>query len=416
MKVRSSRSSRASGHRAGGTGTPMPPYVRKPSVLGDPSVVAGWRFLSDKAASPRVPQRRRPAEPDRPAEPRQLADAVPSDTVEGFLEAAGEWDDESVDGAELVAQVEALLEGSPDRVEREPSPEPVRLPPIATQPTASSMFEASSDEESEAAAGFAVNFDNYTYGDEEAPVAARESLDGHAVGAGGGGGGGGGEGGAAGAQATGEVDAAADGEGGKPAASPAREEPAGRSQAAGRGRRRGTRGAVVALPSVAVDSSFTYTPRQQRARKDRYGAWYLPIKSWKKGGVPKPPPKLTDEERKQIEQTAAKRQEIAMSLPTSHIFTDNGFKEFLYRKQVSEGLAMLRQARSAFSDDKQYKEFEDIVSEFESGSSNRLSSAEAQRRVQKLLGGGLAHRQQLLHQFLSVCSDQEDIPRFLRDT
>ena len=75
-----------------------------------------------------------------------------------------------------------------------------------------------------------------------------------------------------------------------------------------------------------------------------------------------------------------------MSLPTSHIFTDNGFKEFLYRKQVSEGLAMLRQARSAFSDDKQYKEFEDIVSEFESGSSNRLSSAEAPRRVQKLLG------------------------------
>ena len=25
----------------------MPPFVRKPSMLGDPSVVASWRFLSD---------------------------------------------------------------------------------------------------------------------------------------------------------------------------------------------------------------------------------------------------------------------------------------------------------------------------------------------------------------------------------
>ena len=52
-----------------------------------------------------------------------------------------------------------------------------------------------------------------------------------------------------------------------------------------------------------MDSGFNYTPRARR-RPPRYGAWYLPAKAWHVGGTRPPVKRLTDEQKKHIEDSA----------------------------------------------------------------------------------------------------------------
>jgi hypothetical protein len=389
----------------------MPPFVRKPSMLGDPSVVAGWRFLSaDSAtATPRATLQQ-PQQPQQPQPPRSQ-----HNDVENFLKAAeGQlWHDAEVDEDALVDRVEALL-GGPETA----GAEPLQLPQI---PSSAGRGDGPAEELSDGDAGEVgggVDFENYTYG--SAAGGVRESLGGSgaaaaaaAVPAGGAGAGlsaesmaepgdpgtpaaaerpasqfddhlgasavasGGGGGGGGGGTEPGV------GVGGGSAAI------AGMSRVGRTPRGARTGGQVVPLPAVAVDSSFTYTPRQARSRPARYGAWYLPINSWQKGGAPKPPPQLTKEEKEKIEETSLKRAKMDAAIKTKA--APPAFKEFLRHQRACEALEVLEQAKSVFGDG-QLDEFAAIKNDF---ISYKLSSRELQKRIRELLAGGPIHRQQL---------------------
>jgi hypothetical protein len=92
--------------------------------------------------------------------------------------------------------------------------------------------------------------------------------------------------------------------------------------------------APVPSPAVAVDSSFTFSPRARR-RPPRYGAWYLPARSWRVGGTREPPQRLTEEQKRHIETIKKTRQKIAddFNRPNGQYFRAR-YKEFCERKNA----------------------------------------------------------------------------------
>ena len=421
-------------------------------MLGDPSVVASWRFLSAESATSGTTPRSTPAAraPDfQPAAARQprSGGGGAHDGVEHFLKQAESelWHGADVDEDALIDRVEALLAGP------EPAAEPLHLPRIPSARAGGgggrvAYDEAEGEEEDDeedfaAERGGGVDFDNYMYANDAGDRGgARESLGGgaaHGVAAAAGVAGGPGIGevgsasdldeagaerpastrpfdeqamGATGATAatgieTGAAAAATGGPGGGIGGLGGPGTGMGRVSRVPRGARTGQ---VVPLPTVVVDSSFTYTPRQPRARPARYGAWYLPIKSWKKGGAPKPPPQLTKDEKEKIEETTLKRVEMDAAIKTKA--APPAFKEFLRHQRASEALEVLEQATTAFSDPGQLEEFAAIADEF---NKYKLSSRELQKRIKELLAGGPIQRQQLGLQFINMCKDDSDFPAFL---
>jgi len=442
----------------------MPPFVRKPSMLGDPSVVASWRFLAadDATGTPRrlggAPQQHQQQAPQR------------SD-VETFLQAAEVklGGDADVDEDALVDRVEALLAG-PEAGAVEPRRQ---RPQVASKRGSGRPAEDRSADGSKASGG--VNFDEYVYS--TAATTGGEGM----------GGGGAVAAAPSGLSLASSTDTAADpGTDGatpspRPASRPFEEQtgtPASGAELADRSDRhrdvcllgrdkclgpkhdpyhdsirvpagtgrvgrtpRGARtGKVVPLPSIAVDSSFTYTPRQARARPPRYGAWYLPTKSWQKGGAPKPPPQLTKEQKERIEETSQKRASLAAAAKTAAC--PMAFKEYLRHQRAREALEVLEQATALGPT--LLDEIAAIKADF---TSYKLSSRELQKRVRELLAGGPIQRQQLAlqvrscmlayshardlcctstgthshrlcnpMQFAAVCKDDSDFPEFLRGT
>ena len=377
----------------------MPPYVRKPTMLGDPSVVAGWRFLSADAATGTGPRTLGATTAPRQPPPQQQQRTQQRNDVETFLQAAGDqlWHGADVDEDALVDRVEALLAG-PEEAAAEAE---LQLPQIPSGRGRDQPAEQLA-EGGEGPGG--VNFDEYVYSTVTNAGTVRESL---------------GAGGAvttapSGLSAPSSMESLADpgAEGttsatsDRPASRPVEEQPGaaastdfgvnrtGHGVTAGMGRvgrtPRGARtGQVVPLPSVAVDSSFTYTPRQARARPARYGAWYLPIKSWQKGGAPKPPPQLTKEQKEKIEETSQKRATMAAAVKTAAC--PIAFKEYLRHQRACEALEVLEQAKSALGEG-QLEEIAAMKADF---INYKLSSRELQKRIRELLAGGPIHRQQL---------------------
>lgn len=359
-------------------------------MLGDPSVVAGWRFLSadDSKGTPRATMKAS----EQPRQQTQRND------VECFLQAAEDqlWHDADVDEDALADRVEALLAGP----EEQPA-ETVQLPPI---PSARGSDRPAEDRAGGSEESSGVDFDKYVYNTAANAGSVRESL------------GGGGTGatlpsGPSGAPVEAAADAAADGAttatSDRPASRAFEEQPGATAGAdlgissgvregaaasmgrVGRAQRGARTGQVVALPAVAVDSSFTYTPRQARARPARYGAWYLPIKSWQKGGAPKPPPQLTKEQKEKIEETSQKRATMAAAVKTAAC--PIAFKEYLRHQRACEALEVLEQAKSALGE----SELEEIAAIKADFISYKLSTRELQKRIRELLAGGPIHRQQL---------------------
>ena len=397
----------------------MPPFVRKPSMLGDPSVVAGWRFLAadDAAGTPR-----RLRAPQRQQQTSQRSD------VETFLQAAevklGGDADADVDEDALVDRVEALLAG----------PEEEAVEPRRQRPQVASGRRSDRPPEDRAygsKASRGVNFDEYVYS--TAATTGGEGM------------GGGGTVAVApsGLSLASSTDTGADPgtdaatPSPRPASRPFEEQPGtaasgaeltdrsdrhrdgcllGRDKClgpkhdhyhdsiratAGTGRvgrtPRGARtGQVVPLPSIAVDSSFTYTPRQARARAPRYGAWYLPTKSWQKGGAPKPPPQLTKEQKEKIEQISQKRASLTAAAKTAAC--PIAFKEYLRHQRAREALEVLEQATALGPT--LLDEIAAIKADF---TSYKLSSRELQKRIRELLAGGPIQRQQLALQVGLSC-------------